>query len=367
MGTIYEERNLRRVVNACGRMTALGVSTIHNEVGETLVKAAQNYVVINELIDSVGELISEHTGGEDSCVTICASAGIMISTAACIAKDNLAYIERMPDSDGLNNEVIIQKGHAVNFNASITQMIRMGGGKVIEVGQVNKVTTDHIKAAITEKTACLFYCKSHHCVQKGMVSIEDMAEIAHEHDLPLLVDAAAEEDLRIFLKKGADLVIYSGAKAIEGPTSGFITGNAKLISSCKRQYAGVGRAAKVGKEGMMGIVKALEIYDQRDEEAETKHQLDIVNEVINGVGSIDYIKASVETDDAGRKIYRARLDIVKNKAPYTAEEIVVKLREGNPAVYTRDHYANLGTIYIDPRPMLPGDAKIVIERLQSLG
>lgn len=367
MSTIYEKNGIRRVVNACGRMTALGVSTIHDEVAGVLKEAAQSYVVIEELIDKAGELISTHTGGEDSCVTVCASAGIMISMAGIIAKDNIAYIEQMPDSDGMKNEIIIQKGHAVNFNASITQMIRMGGGRPVEVGQANKVLPEHIRTAITEKTAALFYCKSHHCVQKGMVSMETMAGIAHEHGLPLVVDAAAEEDLRVYLEKGADLVIYSGAKALEGPTSGFITGRKDLITYCKKQYKGVGRAAKIGKEGIMGIVKALELYDSRDEEAEGRRQLGIVNEVIEGVADIPYITAEVAGDDAGRQIYRARLKIDERLSPLTALEMVEKLREGDPAVYTRDHYANTGIIFIDPRPMLKGDAQIVIRKLHELG
>jgi len=367
MSTIYEKNGIRKVVNACGRMTALGVSTIHDEVGNTMTEAARNYVVMDELIDRAGELISEYTGGEDTCVTLCAAAGIMISAAACIAKDNIAHIEMIPDSDGLANEIIIPKGHAVNFNASIVQMLRMGGGKVVEAGQVNKVTKDHIRAYITKQTAALFYCKSHHSVQKGMVSIEDMGRIAHEFGLPLIVDAAAEEDLRLFLSKGADLVIYSGAKAIEGPTSGFITGDKELIRCCKKQYKGVGRVAKVGKEGIMGILKAIEIYSKRDEAANVRRQLAIVNEVMEGVKDLDYISASIAKDDAGREIYRVKLKIIPGKSPLTAEEIVLRLREGNPAVYTRDHYANAGLIYIDPRPMLEGDAQIIIDRLKKLG
>ena len=363
---VYEKIGVRRVVNADGRMTALGVSTIHDEVGETLVEAAQHYVVIDELIDRVGQLISTHTGGEDSCVTICASAGIMIATAACIAGDNIALIERMPDSEGLKNEIIIQKGHAVNFGASIEQMVRMGGGRPVEVGQANKVTPEHIRAGITEKTAALLYCKSHHAVQKGMVSIPVMAEIAHEAGLPLIIDAAAEEDLRKFLAMGADLVIYSGAKALEGPTSGFITGRADLIACCKKQYKGVGRAAKIGKEGMMGIVKALELYEKKDEEAELIRQKAIVNEVLEGVKDIEFLKGSVAMDDAGRQIYRAKLEVLKEKAPCTAEEMVSRLQKGNPAVYVRDHFANVGILFVDPRPMLPGDAQLVVQRLKEL-
>lgn len=365
MSEIYQNNGIRQVINACGRMTALGVSAIHDEVGRAMVEAAQNYVVIDELMDRAGALISRHTGGEDSCVTVCASAGIMIAAAACIAGDNIARIEQLPDSTGMKNEIIIQKGHAINFNASITQMLRMGGASVIECGQANKVTKEHLQAAITDKTAALFYCKSHHCVQKGMVSVEDMAAAAHECGLPLIVDAAAEEDLKVYLQKGADLVIYSGAKAIEGPTSGFITGQRDLIDKCRRQYKGVGRAAKIGKEGIMGIVKALDLYAQKDEAAAEQRQLEIAGEIIAGIKDIPGIKAGISQDEAGRKIYRVKLEIGL-ECSCSAEEIVIRLRQGDPAVYTRDHYANVGIIYLDPRPMLPGDAAVIIRKLREL-
>ena len=85
MESIYEASGLRRVVNACGHMTALGVSIISDEVAEAVKQAGQNFVVIDELIDRVGEMLTAVTGAEDTCVTNSASGGIMIATAACIA------------------------------------------------------------------------------------------------------------------------------------------------------------------------------------------------------------------------------------------------------------------------------------------
>ena len=126
MESIYEASGLRRVVNACGHMTALGVSIISDEVAEAVKQAGQNFVVIDELIDRVGEMLTAVTGAEDTCVTNSASGGIMIATAACIAGDNIGLVERMPDSTGLKNEIILQKGHAVNYGAPLEQMSRSG-------------------------------------------------------------------------------------------------------------------------------------------------------------------------------------------------------------------------------------------------
>jgi D-glucosaminate-6-phosphate ammonia-lyase len=70
--------------------------------------------------------------------------------------------------------------------------------------------------------------KSHHCVQKGMLAIDDFVQVARRHNLPLIV--AAEEDLRRWVATGADMVIYSGAKAFNG----FISGKRTWIAACRR-------------------------------------------------------------------------------------------------------------------------------------
>lgn len=365
MSTIYEKIGLRRIVNACGHVTKLGVSTITEETGRTMVAAAQSFVVIDDLIDRVGELIAAHTGGEDACVTSCASAGIMIATAALIAGEDLGLIERMPDSTGLRNEIILQKGHAVNFGAPIEQMIRMGGGIPVLAGQSNQTWAGHIESLIGDRTAALFYCKSHHVQQESTISLGEMIEVAHRHGLPIYVDAAAEEDIRRYIAMGADMVIYSGAKAIESCTSGFITGRRELMRKCKAQYKGVGRAAKIGKEGMMGLVAALDQYDNKDTEADGRRQREITEKLVAELSGLDYLKVSVQQDNAGRQIFRTRLDVIPGKSRYTARQIVEMLENGDPAIYTRNHFLDEGAIMIDPRTMVPGDAELIIRRLKE--
>ncbi len=365
MPSIYERNGLRRVINASGRMTALGVSTIHDDTGKALVEAAQNYVVIDELIDRVGELICPFTGAEGSCPTANTSAAICLSIAAVMTGPDIDLVERIPDTRGMKNEVIIQKGHCVNYGAPVTQMIRTVGAVPVEVGHANKVLPENIIGAITDKTAALLYVKSHHCVQKGMVSIQDMVKIAHDHGLPLIVDASAEEDLRKYVAMGADLVCYSGAKAIEGPTSGFITGRKDLTDAAKLHYKGIGRPMKVGKESMMGLVKALEIYDARDQEAHCKELNAVVDRLASLLEGLPHIRVSRSVDEAGRSISRVRVDVLPD-CPLTAQQIGDQLKGGDPAVFTRDHFLNVGTIFFDPRPMLPGDAEAVAARMKEI-
>ena len=175
---IYENIGLKRVINGSGKMTALGVSKVSDTVAEIMKEAGQNFVVIDELIDKVGELISKITGGEDTCVTSSASAAIALSVAGIITGKNLKNIENLPLTEGLKNKVILQKGHAVNYGAPITTMIRLGGGVPVEVGYSNETNLEHVELAIDENTAALLYVKSHHAVQKGMLSIKEMYSIA---------------------------------------------------------------------------------------------------------------------------------------------------------------------------------------------
>lgn len=363
---VYEKIGLDKVINCSGKMTALGVSKISDEIAEMMGQAGKSFVVIEELIDKAGEIISSFTEGEDSCITASASSGIAIAVGAMIAKNSRIYIERLPDSNGLKNEIIIQKGHMINFGGPMSTMIRIGGGKIVEAGFSNKVLPQHIEESINENTAALFYVKSHHCVQKGMISIEDMVKISKQHNIPLIIDAAAEEDLKKYIKLGVDLVIYSGAKAFEGPTSGFITGKKELIEYCKLQYLGIGRAMKIGKENIMGLLKALEIYSNKDSAIEIARQKNIVNKILDKLEGIEGIIGKMVQDEAGREIYRAQLQVNEDILGFNCLELVRRLKEGNPQIYTRDHFANIGKLNLDVRSIDEGDIDEIVLKLKKV-
>ncbi|QDX95834.1 DgaE family pyridoxal phosphate-dependent ammonia lyase [Brevibacillus laterosporus] len=362
--SIYQQLGLRAVINASGKMTALGASAVHPEVARAISEASMDYVDMRELLHEVGKRIAKATGAEGGCPTLGASAGIAIATAAIIAGSNLAKLEKIPFLLGVPNEVIVQKGHSVHFGGAVPQMMALGGAKVIEVGHANLVEADHIEGAINENTAALFYIKSHHAVQKGMQSLQAMLEIGHRHQLPVVVDAAAEDDLHMYVQMGADLVIYSGGKAIEGPTSGFICGKQALIDACHAQYKGVGRAMKVGKEALVGLVMALERYANKPETG--KEQKERMQSFLEQIKDLAGVTGRIVQDEAGREIYRAQLTIDPAEAGMTATELSQKLKEGKPAIYTRDHYANIGIINIDPRPLLPQQEKQIAQRLHQI-
>ncbi len=290
-------------------MTKLGVSTISKGVGETLVDAASNYILIDSLYEFAGKKIGGMIGCEDACVTSSASAGIALSVASLLCKDNLSMVHHLFDElpQISRREVVLLKGHNVDFGAPVAEMIQLGGGKVVEVGYANGSRLEDIEHAVNENTLAVFFVKTHHCVQKDMVDVQDVVKLANRLHVPCIIDAAAEEDLSRYMAMGADMVCYSGAKAIEGPTSGFV--------ACKTTEL-----------------------------------------------------AALIQDEAGREIYRAKITFHKETYGYSAKEMLSRLQEGEYAVYTRDYQANIGSLAIDPRPLNSLDElEYIYKRISEIG
>ncbi|MBN1087198.1 DgaE family pyridoxal phosphate-dependent ammonia lyase [Erwinia aphidicola] len=348
-GNIYQSLGLKRVINACGKMTILGVSSVPASVMPAVAQAAGSFVEIDALVDRVGERVSEFTGGQDSYVTSCATAGIAIAVAAAVSR-------------GMANEVVMLRGHNVDYGASIMSAIRLGGGRIVEVGHSNLAYLWQLEKAVTPQTAALLYVKSHHAVQKGMLTLETFVEVARSHRLPLIVDAAAEEDLRRYVAAGADMVIYSGAKAFNAPTSGFITGGKQGIGWCKAQHNGIARAMKIGKENMVGLVKALELYHQDQNYASA----DALLPAVAAINALTGFAADIEQDEAGRAIWRIRVTVDAVLLGLNAREVVELLRHGDIAIYPRCYALHLGVFSLDPRTLAQGELSLIVDRLAEI-
>ena len=360
---IYNKYGLQRVINASGRMTILGVSTISKEVGEAMIEGASNYVVVEDLQRVAGEKIAKLARSEKALVVSSASAGIAMACASLVARDNREYIEKLHKyTHKLKRKVVIPKGHNVNYGTNVEGMIALGGCEAIEAGSANECHPYHIEAVIDSDTVGLVYIKSHHCVQKNHLNIEQMKEIADRHNLPLIIDAAAEEDIKKYTALG-DIVIFSGAKAIEGPTSGVVLGKKKYMDNIILQQYGIGRAMKIGKEGIIGFLVAFEKYINETKIGQDKKEIE---DFCNRLSSINGIEAKVEQDEAGREIYRGCIRFDEQVTGKSAVQIVTELKEGNEAVFTRDYKKNQGIIHIDPRPLGLGELELIEKKIKSI-
>lgn len=366
MSSILEKYNLKQVINASGRMTALGVSTPLPEVEKTVCFGMNHYFEIKDLVNKTGEYIARLLDVENAVVVSCASAGIAQCVAAVIVRDDTYLLEQLHAHPlQVPRDIVIPKGQNVNYGAPVGTMINLGGGNIIEAGWANECSAEQLAAAVTENTAAILYIKSHHCVQKSMLTVGQAAEVAKKYHVPLIVDAAAEEDLQLYYQQGADLVIYSGAKAIEGPTSGLVIGKHQYVEWVKQQSAGIGRAMKVGKEGILGLTHAIELYLQRKGET-GQEMVEKMTPFIEALNQIAGINARAVWDSAGRDIARAEVSFHPELFGLTAKEAVVRLQSGNPAIYCRAYKANEGSIEFDVRSVSSSQLELILAAITQL-
>ncbi len=362
MNSLNAKYGLKRVINASGRMSILGVSAPSDTVMEAMKTGGKNYVEIADLVDKAGEYIANLLESEAAIVVNSASSGIALSVAAIVTEGKRRKSERLHQEIIPKNEIIMLKGHNVQYGAPVETMVHLGGGELVEVGYANEGKAAHIAEAINHHTAAILYVKSHHAVQKNMISVEEAWQVAQENHVPLIVDAAAEEDLKKYVQI-SDLAIYSGSKAIEGPTSGIVAGKKEYIDWLKVQMHCIGRSMKVGKESTFGLLQALdEFFVKQDKSEKEKESL----EVLRDLNSINGVEIKIVQDEAGRAIFRGRVYIDVEQANVTATEVNEKLKSGEIAIYTRDYGVRQGFFDIDPRPLKDDEIHIIKDRLKAI-
>lgn len=364
---ILRELGLRRVVNARGPMTVSGAAAMPREVIDAMAEVAGSYVLIDELRAKVNAAVVEATGAESALVTSGAAAGIAAAIAGCMTGMDAAHVSSLPDTTGLRNEVIVQAGHMVTY----VRQVRMTGARVVTVGAVYPVLTADIEAAIGSRTAAIFHVISQHCHQKGMVPLAEVITIGRAHGIPVVVDAAAEIDLRQHVAAGADLVIYSGGKAIPGPSaSGFICGRRALVEAAALHFEGFCRPMKVGKEAMVALLTALRLYQGRDHEkasAEWTGKCERLVELLSGLDPVDVrIRRDwgYQLDPGGRALPRVEIRLDEPGGSARAKEISRRLRAENPVILVRDYWAESGVLHIDVTCLDDGEIEFVAERLR---
>ncbi|WP_407272151.1 DgaE family pyridoxal phosphate-dependent ammonia lyase [Radiobacillus sp. PE A8.2] len=359
--SLHVKYGLKRVINASGRMSILGVSAPTDTVMEAMKQGGQNYVEIADLVDKAGEHVAKTIGSEAAVIVNSASSGIALSVAAMVTRGNQRKSLRLHQDTIFPNQIIAFKGHNVQYGAPVETMVYLGGGSLLEVGYANEGKAAHIEDAISERTAAILYVKSHHTVQKNMIAVEEAWEVAQRNHVPLIVDAAAEEDLQKYVTC-SDLAIYSGSKAIEGPTSGIVGGKKTYIEWVKQQLHGIGRSMKVGKETSFGLLQAIDEYQTKEDTS--KQEKESLQPLLD-LNDLNGIEVKIVQDEAGRAIYRARIQF-NPESGAIAININDQLRNGEIAIYTRDYGLKQGYFDIDPRPLKGDDALIIADRIRAL-
>jgi uncharacterized pyridoxal phosphate-dependent enzyme len=388
----YEKYGLRRVLNAATSATTLGGSMPDPVVFEAMADAAKSYVSIVELQSWAGRKIAEITGSEAGLPTAGASNGLMLAVAACIMKGT--ELERFEPSmgrgwshittrlplrtEGLRTEFIVQRACRNSYDYAV----ECAGGRLVEVGSDEGATIKEMSSAFdSEKTAGYYFTARQ--ARKGL-SLKEVIEVAHAYDSPVVVDAAAENPpkrkLKYYCELGADLVSYSGGKHIGAlNNTGLLAGRSDLIKLAHLQgypFTGIGRSAKMSRETIVGLVKALELYLTHDEEALFQMWMKRVNFLIEELGAIPGVEANL--------IYQRVVEDGEPMAPFcslrfdervcvmTGRDLVGALREGKPRIETLWEPGFLlgagyeGIMVVNPEYMLEGEPEILVTRIKKL-
>jgi L-seryl-tRNA(Ser) seleniumtransferase len=327
--TIYDRLGIRPVINAQGTYTSLGGSLMPPEVLRAMAEAAGSFVSIDELQEKVGARIAGLVGVPAAMVTAGAASAITIATAACMTRDDPGAIDRLPDSQGLKNEVIIQKSHRCEYEPQITS----AGARLVRVE-----TRNELENALTPRTAMMFFLN--HDEPLGQIQRDEWIRAGKERSVPLFNDAAADVPpvgrFSEYVQQGFDLVAFSGGKAIRGPqSSGLLLGRTDLIAAGRRAISpsmGIGRGMKVGKEEIVGLLAAVERFLALDHAAEWRAWETRAAEMIAIFDEVPGLTARRDVPEIANHSPHVVLEWGGRRFPLTAEHVVRGLREGDPPI-----------------------------------
>jgi len=364
---LYQSIGVRPLINCKGTFTIISGSLTLPEVKKAMEEASLHYVHLDELMEAVGRRLAELTGAAWAIVTSGCAAALTHVTAAAIAGADPEKMQRLPDLTGLQSEVIMP---ATSRNI-YDHALRMLGVKIVEVS-----TKEQYLEAFSDRTALVFVLGEP--AQTGPLRLEEIAGPARQKGVPILVDAAAEHLTipNVHLQRGATMVAYSGGKCIRGPQcAGLLLGPKDLLQAAwlnSAPHHAFGRSMKAGKEEIMGMLAAVEMWVKRDHEAERKTWESWLARIAGRVSPIPGVKTEVlQPKGLDNRAPRLRIHWDAARLGITGNQVEKLLDEGEPRIIlagsTGDGRLDReNSITIMPYMMVAGEETIVAERLVAV-
>ncbi|MGC4191702.1 MAG: aminotransferase class V-fold PLP-dependent enzyme [Thermomicrobiales bacterium] len=356
---------VRPVINAAATLTKLGGSIMPPEVVDAMQQGAKSFVDLVDLQRAVSTKIAAATQNEAAYVSSGAAAGITLTMAAILTEGLPERIHGFPKLEGFpRTEIIIHRSqrNGYDYAAAIT------GADFVEIED----SVASLEAAFSDRTAAVLWFAGGH-LGPNAVPIETVVEIAHTHDVPVVVDAAAQIPTvrnfwRFTQEAGADIVIFSGGKGLRGPqSSGLVLGKKAIINNIypnASPNSSIGRPMKVGKEELVGILAAVEWTLAQDEDAIIENYERIVQYWLSGLAEIPGITAERGyPNEAGQPFGRVLITL-GDEAKLDKTALIAALWAGTPRIAVGE--AGPATIAINPQTLEPGEEVPVIEALREL-
>jgi L-seryl-tRNA(Ser) seleniumtransferase len=359
---LYRSIGVRPVINARGTFTIITGSTTLPEVKRAMEIASRSFVNMDELMDGVGRRLAELSGAEWGMVTAGCAAAITHSTAAAIAGGNPERMQRLPNLEGLKSEVVVPAySHNVYDHA-----VRMTGAKLVIVHD-----RAELDAAFNERTAMVYIMAGPQ--DTGPLGTQAVCEVARRHKVPVLVDAAAEIltlKPNVHLQRGANAVAYSGGKCIRGPqAAGILFGDKAWLEAAwinSAPHHAFGRSLKAGKEEIMGMLAAVEMWVKRDHKAEWAQWEGWLAHIATSVKRVDGVTTEVRqpSPDLSNRTPELRVQWDSAKIGITGTDVAKVLLDTEPRIVVANSGA--GSVGIVPYQMSPGDEKVIADRLYAV-
>ena len=364
-GNPYEELGVPTVINAQGTMTMLGGSLIRPEVEAVMAQAARHFVSIPGLEAAAGKKIAQMLklpAGYSVLVTSGAAGAIQSGLAGILTGDNESLIRQLPDLTGMKSEVIIQKSHRNPFD----HQLRATGVKLVEVE-----TRDQFRHAVSDRTAMMHF--SNFANESGQIKVDEWVKLAKEYKIPCMNDAAADtpptSHLWDYANMGYDLITFSGGKAIRGPQcAGMLIGREDLVHYALLNNSPyedtLGRGQKVGKEEIVGMIKALELYLAEDQDALAKEWQRRLETVAAEITKISGVQTEFFTPDIANHVPHLHINW-DSKISLTPQQVSQMLRSSTPSIAIGGGEGRPG-LGMSSFMLQPGEEKIIAGQLAKI-
>jgi L-seryl-tRNA(Ser) seleniumtransferase len=361
---LFKELGVRTFINAAGTYTFMTGSLMHEEVMDAIHSSWQDFCLLDDLQDKVGEKIALLTKAESAVVTSGCFSAMTLGLAGVLTGTDPKKAELLPhlEGSGMKSEVIVQKGHSVGYSQALTNT----GCKIVFVE-----TAADVEKMINEKTAMLWFLNIQS--DKGSITHEQWVALGKKYNIPTMIDIAADvppvSNLWKFNEMGFDLVCISGGKAMRGPQSaGILMGKKNLIAAARISMpprgSTIGRGMKVNKEEIVGMYVAVEHFLNYDHEKEWKEWEQRIATIENAIRNINGIGTEVKVPTLGNVTPTLHVTWDDAKIKLTTKELQEKLRNGDPSIEIVGNEE--AHISITSWVMKSGEEKKVAKRLKEV-
>jgi uncharacterized pyridoxal phosphate-dependent enzyme len=364
-GNPYDELGVPTVINCEGTMTMLGGSILRPELEAVMAMAGRHFVSIPALEVAAGNRISEMLklpDGYSALVTSGAAAAIQSGLAGILTGDNESFIRQIPDLTGMKSEVIIQKSHRNPFD----HQLRNTGIKLVEIE-----TRDQLRQAVSDRTAMMHFSNFANAV--GQIKVDEWIKLGKQYNIPCMNDAAADtppvSHLWDYANMGYDLITFSGGKAMRGPQcAGLLIGRKDLVGYALLNNSPnedtIGRSQKVGKEEIIGMVKALELYLKEDHDALAREWQARLERISGELTRIPGVSTSFFTPDIANHVPHMQISW-DSRVPLDSKQVSQMLRNSKPSIVIGGGEGRPG-LTMCSFMLQPGEDKIVAEQLSRV-